>query len=300
MSEPPPAIQPHGFLIGLSDDWLVTRASVNVGEFLGGGAGELIGTAATDILSVDAVHALRNRLALLRGPDAVERLYRCRLTGDARDYDVAVHIANEETVIEAEPSTGKTLGDISGTIRGMVRHLDRAASLTDLLDAGILQLRAMTGFDRVMVRRLEPSGAGRIVAECARGGIRSRLGETSAPIDPARQVARRRCALHVTADVDAAPVAVAPAEQADGRPIDLSLAVLRAAAADEVEDLRANGVKAAMTVALTVGEGLWGLIECHHHFARSPGFERRAMADLFAQQFALHIRIKELEAAAAG
>ncbi|MCA1653451.1 MAG: GAF domain-containing protein [Sphingomonadales bacterium] len=288
MADQPCAIQPHGFLLALSDDWLVEHASLNVGDFLGRDPRGLIGSPASSLLSVDAIHALRNRLALLRGPDAVERLFRCRLIGDDLHFDVAVHRSGGSTLVEAEPCTGQSYGDITGAVRGMIERLDHDDSLEALLETGARQLRAMTGFDRIVIARFGDN-KGEVVAECARGGIGTMLGEQ---LPPARH---RRAALELVADSDAAPVAMVPRSAASGQPLDLSLAVLRAPSPQRIEALRARGAKAAMSIALNVGGRAWGLIDCHHHFARIPGFERRAMADLFAQMFAMRVRISELE-----
>lgn len=294
MTGEPAQIQPHGFLLALSDEWLVRRASLNVSDFLGRDPRELIGQPASTLLSIDAIHSLRNRLALLRGPDAIERLFRCQLTGNDDHFDVAVHIAGDSTILEAEPSSDHAYGDVTSTVRGMIARLDKATTLAELLDAGTRQLRAITGFDRVTITRFNGSG-GEILAECARSGIGTRLGEHVAPdaLDDFDQY--RRAPLHVIADNEAAMVPIVPLHDDNGDPLDLSLTVLRSPSPVRAEGLRAVGVNAAMSIALIVGDNLWGLVDCHHSFARSPGFERRSMADLFVQMFAMRIRIHELE-----
>ena len=294
MTGQPTQIQPHGFLLALSEDWLVRRASLNVGDFLGRDPRELIGQPASALLSVDAIHSLRNRLALLRGPDAIERLFRCQLTGNEHHFDVAVHCSGDTNILEAEPSSGHAYGDVTSTVRGMIARLDKAATLAELLDAGTRQLRAITGFDRVTITRFN-GGAGEILAECARSGIGTRLGEHVAPggLDDFDQY--RRAPLHVIADIDAATIPVVPMLDEAGDPLDLTLTVLRSPSPARAQALRAAGAKAAMTIALIVGDNLWGLVDCHHNFARIPGFERRSMADLFVQMFAMRIRIYELE-----
>jgi len=83
------AVQPIGALIALSADWMVSRVSANIGEFFNTTPGDLIGRPASIIFSGDAIHAMRNRLALLRSPDSMERIFRCDLTGDERYFDVA-------------------------------------------------------------------------------------------------------------------------------------------------------------------------------------------------------------------
>jgi light-regulated signal transduction histidine kinase (bacteriophytochrome) len=64
-------IQPIGFLIAVSTDWLVSRASANTEEFIGSDPEHLIGNPLAEFLLPKAIHDLRNRVGLLRGPDAV-------------------------------------------------------------------------------------------------------------------------------------------------------------------------------------------------------------------------------------
>ncbi|MCX7322483.1 MAG: hybrid sensor histidine kinase/response regulator, partial [Hyphomicrobiales bacterium] len=71
------AIQPIGFLVAVSSDWIVARVSSNVDEFIGRTQQDMVGHPLADFLPSLAIHDLRNRVALLRGPDAVERVFGC-------------------------------------------------------------------------------------------------------------------------------------------------------------------------------------------------------------------------------
>jgi light-regulated signal transduction histidine kinase (bacteriophytochrome) len=73
------AIQPLGFLLALTADWLVARTSANVADYLGHGPEAMIGKPLSDFLPMKAIHDLRNRTAILRGPDSVERLFDCEM-----------------------------------------------------------------------------------------------------------------------------------------------------------------------------------------------------------------------------
>ena len=81
-------------------------------------AADLIGSPIVDLFAVDAVHSLRNRLALLRGPDALERIFGCALFGDEKRFDVALHMSEGSVVVEAEPTSEHAHGDATGTVRG--------------------------------------------------------------------------------------------------------------------------------------------------------------------------------------
>src|SRR6186713_3536050 len=86
-------IQPIGFLLSVSTDWHVLRASANVGQFLGVGPDELLGIPVNNVLSADLLHDIRGRLQTVAGTGIVERLFGQSLTADGPAFDVAVHIS---------------------------------------------------------------------------------------------------------------------------------------------------------------------------------------------------------------
>lgn len=122
----PGAIQPIGFLVALTADWQVARVSANIGDFLDQSPEAMVGALIQDLFTPKAVHDLRNRVAMLGGRDAVERLFSCVLVDGGPAFDVAVHVSAGEVVIEAEPASGEH-GDASGAVRSMMSRLDQAA-----------------------------------------------------------------------------------------------------------------------------------------------------------------------------
>lgn len=289
------AIQPIGFMLVLSSDWMISRVSENIGQFFDVVPADLIGSPIIDLFSFDAVHGLRNRLALLRGPDAMERIFGCPLFGGEQRFDVALHMSDGRVVIEAEPTHEHHHGDATGTVRGMIARLDQAPDLPAFFNEGSRQVRALTGFDRVMIYRFDPDGSGHVVAESARSGIGSFLGLHYPPTDIPRQARElyKRSLLRVITDVGATPVPLLPQLDERGQPMDLSLSVLRAVSPIHIEYLQNMGVGASMSISIVVEGELWGLIACHHYAPRCPSFERRSVAELFAQMFAMRIETRE-------
>src|SRR5690349_778796 len=289
------AIQPIGFLIVFTADWQISNASINVGDFLDTGGESLIGRPATDILTKHAIHALRNRLALLRGKDAMERVFRMSLQENGRVFDIALHMSGSRIILEGEPSTEHDYGDATGTVRGMVSRLEQAPDLPAFFNEGARQVRALTGFDRVMVYRFSADGSGEVVAESAKSGIGSFLGLHYPATDIPKQARElyTRSLLRVITDINAEPVPILPATDEYGKPVDLSLSVLRSVSRIHIEYLRNMGVGASMSISIVVEGKLWGLIACHHYSPRCPSFERRSVAELFAQMFAMRIEARE-------
>ncbi len=292
------AIQPFGFLLALSTDWLVARASANVAQFLGRGPDELLGLPLLALFTSDAVHAIRNRLTLLRGADTAERLFALALTENDRAYDVTLHLSDGQVVIEAEPVQTEN-GDSAGTIRAMMGRLDQAQDVTAFLREGARQVRALTGFDRVMVYRFDSDGAGEVVAEAARSGIGSFLGLHYPASDIPAQARSLyiRNLFRIIADVAAPPVPIVPSLDPAGAPLDLSLAGLRAVSPIHIEYLTNMGVGASLSISIVIDGHLWGLFACHHYAPRLPSLERRSLAELFGQMFAMKLESRERQAA---
>ncbi len=288
------AIQPIGFLLALTADWVVARVSANIAEFIDRSPEDVIGKPLSELWPGATIHDLRNRTAMLRGPDSVERVFNFDLLGDGRCYDIAVHLSGGQIVVEAEPASGEH-GDAGGMVRSMITRLDQCADMTAFFKEGARQVRALIGFDRVMVYRFAPDQSGEVVAEAVRAGLGKFMGlrypASDIPVQ-ARELYRRNL-LRIITDVNAVPVPIVPQRDEMNAPLDLSLSVLRSVSPIHIEYLKNMGVEASMSISIIVEGKLWGLFACHHYAPRCPTFERRSVSELFAQMFAMRLESRE-------
>ncbi|KRB61858.1 two-component system sensor histidine kinase/response regulator [Rhizobium sp. Root708] len=289
------AIQPFGFLIVASTDWLVVRASANLEQFIGLSHNEVLGQPISKVIHSPTMHALRNRLTIMRGPDVVERLFGVTLSDNGPPFDIAIHLSDGQVVIEGEPSQEGTQGGSTMSIRSMMARLDQAETLEAFFREGARQARALTGFDRVMVYRFDESGAGEVVAEAARAGIGSFLGlhYPASDIPVQARALYTRNLFRIIVDIAAPNVPVLPELDEHGRPLDLSMSILRSVSPIHIEYLKNMGVGASLSISIVVDGKLWGLFACHHYSARLPSFERRTTAELFGQMFASRLESRE-------
>lgn len=296
----PGRIQPIGFLVALTADWMIARTSDNVGTYLDGQSPTaMLGRPLSDFWSAEAIHTVRNRIALLRGPNSVERRFGQILWQGGPAFDIAVHTVGNVTLLEVEPSDPDEGGDAVGTVRSMMARLDSAGDFEAFFREGARQVRALTGFDRVMVYRFAADGSGEVVGEAVKSGIGSFKGLHYPAEDipaQARELYRRNL-FRIIADVDAVPVAVVPTLDENGAPLDLSMAILRAVSPIHLEYLRNMGVRASLSISIIVDNKLWGLFACHHHSPRCPGFERRTVAELFGEMFSMRLDSRERQEA---
>lgn len=288
------AIQPVGFLIAVSTDWIIARVSANLGEFLPFDAQAAIGTPLTQLLPPKLVHDLRNRVAYLISPDTVERMFGCQISENGPPFDIAIHNSRGQIIIEAEPGAHSN-GDASGAVRSMMTRLDNQPDLPAFYKEGARQIRALLGYDRVMVYKFAPDGAGEVVAEACKSGIGSFRGLHYPASDIPRQARAlyKRNLIRVIRDVSCVPVAIVPALDEHRKPLDLSLSVLRSVSPIHIEYLKNMGVEASLSISILVDGELWGLFACHHYSPRAPTFERRSVSELFAQMFSMRLESRE-------
>jgi light-regulated signal transduction histidine kinase (bacteriophytochrome) len=260
-------VQSCGFLLELSLDWLVLRASENVDDFLGVSHVTMIDEPLGRFLMAQPLHDLRNLFSRLSGTTGVARAYGIRLTDEARLFDVAFQLSDGRVLFEGLATSQRGMGEALGTVGGLIYGLGGARGQA-LLDGGARRMRALSGFDCVTV----VCGAGR--AESSRGSFpESADGDAELP--------------SIVADATEAAIPVFPR-----RPNDAALrpALLRAPAARDRERLRADGVASSLRVPC--GES--GVFVCRNRSARPASLELHAAAELFAQFFAMRLEIDRL------
>jgi light-regulated signal transduction histidine kinase (bacteriophytochrome) len=289
------ALQPFGFLLAISSDWLVARASVNLHEFLGVDHKQALGQPVAEFIGAKAIHTMRNRLTLVRGPDVVERIFSMSLVDGGPFFDVALHLSANQIILEAEPTQDSSQATSTLSIRSMIARLDQTETMETFFREGARQARALTGFDRVMVYRFDATGAGEVVAESARSGIGSFLGlhYPASDIPVQARALYVRNLFRIIADVDSTAVAIVPERDENGTPLDLSMSMLRSVSPIHIEYLKNMGVRASLSISIVVEGKLWGLFACHHYSPRLPSFERRSTAELFGQMFASRLESRE-------
>jgi len=292
-------IQPFGFLVAVSSDWLVSRVSSNIAEFTGAERDDVLGRPLFEVFHPEAVHLIRNRVAMLRGADAVERMFSVDLLAGRPPFDLAVHFSGSSVVIEAEPAKGDEI-EVASLVRSMIGRLQASETMAAFYREGARQVRALTGFDRVMVYRFDASGSGEVVAEALRPGVDSFLGLNYPASDiPAQARALYlRSVFRIIADINAEPARVEPQLNPAGEALDQSLCVLRAVSPIHIEYLRNMGVAASLSISIIVEGRLWGLFACHHYAPRLPSFAQRSAAELFGQMFSMMLESRERREAA--
>ena len=295
------AIQPFGFLIAASrTEWTIEHASRNIEDWLGVTPKEILGQPVESLLGRKVVHEIRGKLqrAVAGGPG--ERLFNVELRSGAR-CDIAAHLSGASAIIECERARDDPASDTAAEVRSAMARLHQSEDDRSFYRVAARQMRALTGFDRVMVYRFAGDGSGEVVAEAARSGLESYLG-LHYPASDIPQQARRLYEqnwLRIIPDINATPSPIEPAIAANGAPVDLSMSMLRSVSPVHIEYLNNMGVQASMSVSILREGRLWGLFACHHYEPLLIGFGSRTAAELLGQMFSLMMENRERAAEAA-
>lgn len=290
------AIQPVGFLLAVTGDWIITRVSANACEHLGLDEGDLLGRLIAEILPEGVLHDIRGCLQLAAVAGIVEHLFGQRLGPNAACFDVAVHRNGPEILIEFETTRQDRFGS-DALLRGMISRFDRQNSATALYNEVCRDVRALIGFDRVMVYRFDEEGDGEVIAESACATIESYLGLRYSASDIPKQARAlyEKTLVRAIYDSEASSIPILPELSPEGRPLDLSMSVLRSVSPIHLEYLRNMGVRSSMSISILREGRLWGLIACHNARPRHVDLEMRATCELVGQVFSYILEMRSMK-----
>ncbi len=284
-----PAVQPIGALIALNGDWVIAQRSVNCAAMLGLDANPSPGTALGMIFQPRAIETLREALKRIDSEDQVERIFALRLTANGELFDCAIHPTGGKIVIEMEPHAGAEYADHLSLIGPVLSQLEPIRDLQPLCDTAAVLVRRMLGYDRVMIYRFHPDESGEVIAEDRRDDLEPYIGLRYPRADIPQQARElfRRNTVRIIGDMAAEPVPIEPVVSIDGKPLDLSMSVLRAHSRMHVEYMKNMGVEASMAIAIVRQGRLWGMISCHHSSPKTPPYSLRTVAEMVSQMFSM-------------
>ncbi len=283
------AVQSFGGLLALDEAEGIAHASANIAELLGLAENPAAGTPLGDILTPEALAAIRQALANLSGLDTLERRFGIDLAGTGQRFDFAVHRSCGLGIIEFEHHAASDFADHVSMIVPVIAKLEAATSVSALCDTAARLVRQMTGYDRVMIYRFHPDESGEVIAEDRDDALEPFRGLRYPAADIPQQARElfRRNRFRIIADMESDPVPVIPALGADDMPLDLSMSMLRSHSKMHLAYMRNMGVGASLAIAIVRHDRLWGMISCHHGAPRLPPYSLRTVAELLSQTFSL-------------
>jgi diguanylate cyclase (GGDEF)-like protein len=286
----PGAIQPHGALLAAwGETRVITHASANLAAILGSAARSVLGRTLEQVLGEPASRALAGDTGkgvvlceehLLQAANGA----RLHLRSFRADPYICVDLQPAPLPAEASAHLAK--------LHALLETLEGARDCSGLCALAVRGLREITGYDRVMAYRFHEDGTGEVIAESLAPGLAPYLGLHYPASDVPPQARQLYLRQRVGAVADSAYTAVpllAGADLRDAPPVDLTHSALRSVSPVHRAYMRNMQTAASLTIALTRGTKLWGMLVCHHGSKRiaEPGL--RAAADILGQVMSLLI-----------
>lgn len=290
----PGSIQPHGFLLGLTENGLkIDYCSANTAEYITMLYGELLGKTFGNIFGEDAENTLRQYVE--QGNMLSSSLLKLTLNGV--DFVCTLHNSNGVYVLEAEPvaDTGRAASQVYDQTSQFLNYMHDTHTLKELCALVAKGTREITGYDRVMIYRFDKDYNGEVFAESVRDDLEPFFGlhypHTDIP-PQARQLYMTNL-LRLITDIDYTPVPIYTIDDAPGKNLDLSLSIMRSTSPIHVQYLHNMGVGATLTISLIHQKRLWGLIACHHYSPKNITPEIRLAAQLQGHFITSQIELRQ-------
>jgi two-component system, chemotaxis family, sensor kinase Cph1 len=208
--------------------------------------------------------------------------------------DVLAHRSGAVLIVEVEPVSGRNVRAAAALARQLAHgtvSMRNARTLAELGELAVVELRAMTGFERVLLYRFDAEGHGEVIAEDKVDDWDQSFAGLHFPAGDIPRQARalyRRSTLRLIADGDY--VAVPIRSVSGAAPLDLSLARSRSLSPVHREYHRNMGVNGAMSLSILAPDGLWGLLIFHHRAPHFVDVATRAAAVAMVETLASQVR----------
>jgi two-component system, chemotaxis family, sensor kinase Cph1 len=295
----PGSIQPQGVLFVLQEPQLnILQVSENTFEFIGRHPQELLNQSLATVLDRQQLDLLQN--CLLKDFESINPLkLSIKNKKQIHSFDGIFHRHDGLLLLELEPTQVKQNPNFFGfyhQTKSSIDQIQKAPTLQQMSQVVVEEIRKITGFDRVMIYRFDPQGAGMVTAEDKEDRLNAWLGLHYPAFDiplGARELFTLN-SLRFIPDIDQLPIPMVPLDNPiTQRPLDLGKAILRSVSPCHSEYLHNMDVKASMSISLIRDRQLWGLVACHHYSSPKPlAYEVRTICEFLGQIMSLELGAK--------
>ncbi|MGV7115318.1 diguanylate cyclase domain-containing protein [Paenibacillus kyungheensis] len=269
----PGQIQPHGVLLAITKDneHTIVQASRNTMTLFGIEAEELLGQPLASLIGEEQLLSLlQYDLSTESTSDLQYTRLMINLQDTSTEFFVILHESEGLIILEFELDAidESTVVNDFEWIRAFFGRVKQTNNRFEASQVAAEQIKEMLGYDRVMIYEFDENWNGKVIAEAKETALEPFLGHNYPASDIPKQARELylRNWLRTIVDVHYTPVEIIPTVQpVTGKPLNLSLSILRSVSPLHIEYLHNMGVGATVTISLIHDNQLWGLITCHHY-----------------------------------
>jgi chemotaxis family two-component system sensor kinase Cph1 len=215
------------------------------------------------------------------------------LSFSGKDYLAVVHEQNDSLLLELEEQTASTsFVNIYQQLKYAMEAINHAPDIEDACKVAADQLKALSGYDKVMVYRFDKDWNGTVIAEALVPGMESYMGLTFPASDIPRQARTMylKNPYRMIPNREYVPVSLYPViNPVTNAFTDLSECNLRSVPAVHLEYMKNMNIMTSMSCRILKDGELWGLFSCHHRTAYYLPYEGRAVFELLSDIIASRI-----------
>ena len=283
-------IQPHGvMLLFTGPNWEIIQVSENIAAIIDEPISQLIGQSLQAYLTESSIDNLA-QLLQTSFEDKLPLTLEWQGSAGNQPLSSLIHRKHDYYVVEAQlasyvDSSTHSFADRYQQWKHAISAMERAASIKELCENAVVQIKQLSGFDKVMIYTFDEEWNGTVVAEALEEGMDRYLGLKFPASDipkPARDMYKKNPS-RIIPNRDYTPVRLYPVLNPLTHAFsDLTDADLRSVAAVHVEYLANMGVMASMSTRIIHEDRLWGLISCHHRTAKYLSYEMASVFELLS------------------
>jgi light-regulated signal transduction histidine kinase (bacteriophytochrome) len=293
-------IQPHGFVMLLDQSFTIVQVSENVKQHLHTEARQLLHHKFTTLLSPEQQGTFRKKLAGRKRHHRIPHVLKLKVDGQSQRFASTILVYPDHYLLEMEPleeeSNDITFIRAYQDIKAITTAMQEAEDIRSMSSIAAQEIKAFSGFDRVMIYRFDSAWNGTVIAEAQQADMEPYLGLTFPASDVPRQARELyfRNPYRLIPDINFEPARLFPVVN----PIingftNLSECSLRGVPQVHVEYMNNMGVQASMSTPIIVDGQLWGLISCHHKSPNWVPFEMRYAFEVLSEMISSQVASRQ-------
>lgn len=199
------------------------------------------------------------------------------LTGDIVPEPITLSIValDDGWIIECEKDRFSN-PIVTARMNAIHLELKTAKTIDSLNQLFVNNMRAITGFDRVMIYKFDEEWNGEVIAESVDPALGSYL-HLHFPASDIPAIARKLYETNPSryiADAKSQAIAIEGIDPA--KPLDLTCSSLRSVSPMHIQYMLNMKVQSSLSIAIRLFDRLWGLIVCHHATATELPYSIRS------------------------
>ncbi len=291
-------VQSYGFLLVCDHALTVLQVSDNAEIFTGIPYQTIVEKNLQQLLADDSYTMLRSKLS---GKNQQRFTLTLTFNSAATSLLVLVHVKDEYCLLEFEPADDqmtKGFREIYLQINEASGRIQQSQELQQSLTIAVEELKAFSGFDKVMIYKFDEDWNGHVLAEVMEPGMESYLGITFPASDIPRQARELylKNPYRLIPDREYTPSKLYPViNPLSSGFVDLSDCNLRGVIKVHIEYLSNMQVKSSMSTRILKDNKLWGLIACHHREKKFLNFDQCSVFEMFSSIISTRLSAMELQ-----